>query len=173
MCDAGYVCTSGANSSRPTDGVTGYICPPGSYCPQGSRQETNCPKGTFSNKIGLGNVTECEDCTPGTYCLVDGLTAPSGNCSAGHYCTLGAIAPNPTGQSYGDVCLAGHYCPEGSAVSAPCPAGTFLPDAGRAAFNDCLPCTEGRYCEQDGMTNVTGMCTNLLLNLLGKILQIF
>jgi len=32
-CSEGYVCFSGSNSSMPTDGVNGYICPAGSYCP--------------------------------------------------------------------------------------------------------------------------------------------
>ena len=44
LCDAGFVCVSGANNSRPTDAVTGYECPPGYYCPPGSDQETGCQK---------------------------------------------------------------------------------------------------------------------------------
>lgn len=32
-CAAGYVCVVGAKSSTPTDGVTGYKCPVGYYCP--------------------------------------------------------------------------------------------------------------------------------------------
>ena len=71
-CGAGYVCSSGANSSSPTDGATGYICPMGAYCPAGSGQETKCPVGTFSNQTGLHNVSSCEQCSPGWYCNVQG-----------------------------------------------------------------------------------------------------
>ena len=38
LCDAGFVCVSGANTSTPTDGATGYECQPGYYCPKGSDQ---------------------------------------------------------------------------------------------------------------------------------------
>ena len=31
-CDPGYICTGGATSSSPTDGVTGDVCPAGGYC---------------------------------------------------------------------------------------------------------------------------------------------
>ena len=72
LCDAGYVCVSGANSSRPTDMVTGYECLAGYYCPEGSAQDTKCPAGTYSNGLGLENVTECVDCPPGSYCDIDG-----------------------------------------------------------------------------------------------------
>ena len=72
MCDAGYVCVLSSNSSNPTDAVTGYECQPGYYCPLGSPQGTKCPRGTFSNRYGLENVTECRDCTPGMYCQTEG-----------------------------------------------------------------------------------------------------
>lgn len=31
-CSPGYYCTAGATEARPTDGVTGSICAPGTYC---------------------------------------------------------------------------------------------------------------------------------------------
>lgn len=54
------------------DGVTGYECLAGYYCPEGSGQGVKCPAGTYSNGTGLENVTECVDCPPGFYCDVDG-----------------------------------------------------------------------------------------------------
>ena len=33
----------------PTDGTTGYECPAGSFCVEGSSIETPCPLGTFLN----------------------------------------------------------------------------------------------------------------------------
>lgn len=52
--------------------VTGYECLAGYYCPEGSAQGTKCPAGTYSNGLGLENVTECVDCPPGSYCDIDG-----------------------------------------------------------------------------------------------------
>ena len=72
MCNAGYVCISGAAVAQPTDSVTGHECQPGYYCPKGSDQGIKCPQGTFSNQTKLENVTECEDCTPGKYCQTEG-----------------------------------------------------------------------------------------------------
>ena len=63
---------SGANNSRPADGVTGYECLAGYYCPEGSGQGVKCLAGTYSSGLGLENATECVDCTPGSYCDVDG-----------------------------------------------------------------------------------------------------
>jgi len=45
ICDAGYYCSSGANTSTPTDSVTGDICPAGFYCPSGSNAPIPCPDG--------------------------------------------------------------------------------------------------------------------------------
>lgn len=59
---AGYYCPSGAD-------VSNYLlCTEGSYCPEGSDVPVPCPSGTFSNMTGLGNVSECSDCTGGYYC---------------------------------------------------------------------------------------------------------
>ncbi|RUS80924.1 hypothetical protein EGW08_011305, partial [Elysia chlorotica] len=159
LCDAGFVCVSGSNSSRPTDGLTGYECLPGYYCPKGSDQGTKCPAGTFSDGLGLENVTECQQCTPGTYCDVDGLTAPAGNCTPGHYCTLGSDTQSPIGQAYGDYCPSGHYCPEGTGSPVPCPSGTYQPDTARTLLLHCLDCPGGKFCDAAGQANYTGECS--------------
>ena len=88
QCAAGYYCTQGANSSTPTDGVTGNICPAGKYCEIGSITGTGCPKGTFSSLTGLTNATECEDCTGGYYCSTEGLTTVTGTCWAGRFVSI-------------------------------------------------------------------------------------
>ena len=31
-CDAGFYCNSSADNPRPTDGITGSVCPQGYYC---------------------------------------------------------------------------------------------------------------------------------------------
>lgn len=71
-CDAGYVCSLGADTATPSDNTTGYECLPGYYCPTGSNQGVKCPLGTFSNNYGLENVTECVMCTGGKYCEEEG-----------------------------------------------------------------------------------------------------
>ena len=72
QCDAGYVCVTRANTSTPVDGLSGYECLPGYFCPKGSAQGVKCPQGTFSSRLGLQNMTECRDCTPGKFCQTDG-----------------------------------------------------------------------------------------------------
>lgn len=64
-------------------------------------------------------------CFTTRYCAGNGLTAVSGDCAAGYYCTSGAIISNPVDQYYGDLCTAGHYCETGSAWPEPCPPGTY------------------------------------------------
>ena len=158
-CDAGYVCKRGASVSNPTDGVTGYICPAGSYCPENSYQGTLCPRGTFSNQTGLREQQQCEQCTPGQYCVTQGLTKPTGPCSAGYYCTLGAIVPDPVNKQYGDECWAGHYCEKGSVLPRQCPSGTYLPTTKAEKVEDCISCNLGKFCFAPGQTNVTGNCS--------------
>ena len=36
-CAAGFYCVGGAIKAKPTDGVTGSVCPPGTYCGEGLR----------------------------------------------------------------------------------------------------------------------------------------
>lgn len=59
----------------------------------------------------------------GSYCLLPGLAAVSGPCSAGFHCTRGASVPNPTDGITGDLCPPGHFCPQGSPRPTPCPPG--------------------------------------------------
>ena len=75
--------------------VLGKNCLPGFYCPGATINAIPCPRGTFSNVGGLFNVSSCDPCSPGHYCINENLTEPTGLCSAGHYCTLGAIISNP------------------------------------------------------------------------------
>jgi hypothetical protein len=68
----GYVCLAGSDTATPTNGINGYICPAGSYCPEGSTIETFCPAGTFSNSTGLQAESDCTPCTAGYYCSSTG-----------------------------------------------------------------------------------------------------
>ena len=157
-CSAGYVCFSQATGPTPMDGITGWPCPSGQYCPSGSTTGVDCPPGTFNNDTGLVSEEQCQECPPGSYCSSYGLSVPTGLCFAGYYCTGGAIDPNPNSETYGSRCLPGQHCLEGSSFPEPCPVGTYSPLFGNDMLTDCIPCDPGRYCSLMGQTNYTGLC---------------
>ncbi|XP_039940848.1 multiple epidermal growth factor-like domains protein 6 [Hirundo rustica] len=141
-CEAGFYCQGRALTPWPTDGVTGAVCPAGSYCPPGSAFPTPCPPGTFSNTSGLRNLQECLDCPPGLYCDGTNNQAPSGPCAPGYFCTGGAKSALQHEVMEGHYSLAGAFKPE------PCPLGTFQP--GRAQ-SVCRDCPEGTFCSEPGL----------------------
>ena len=53
----------------------------------------------------------------GKYCATSGLAVPTGDCSAGYFCSGGSSDPTPSIQAYGGYCPAGHYCVAGSAAA--------------------------------------------------------
>ncbi|XP_043532350.1 delta-like protein 4 [Chiloscyllium plagiosum] len=137
-CSPGYYCIRGATKPQNTDGITGNICPGGSYCDAGSGQPIPCPSGTYSNILALSDVSECLLCTAGFYCDLPGLTAPTNPCSEGFFC--------PPGQNVSKAiaCPPGHYCPEGSAKPKLCDSGSWQDLGGQA---ECKPCVAGYYCD--------------------------
>ena len=52
--------------------------PAGFYCPGGSASAIACPAGTFGAASGLTAVSECTNCTAGSYCETPGLLAVEG-----------------------------------------------------------------------------------------------
>lgn len=68
-CVAGYVCTGATNTDYPTlkDDHGGYLCPKGSYCPEGSAVEEKCPPGTYNPVEGAKTQEECRLCAAGTF----------------------------------------------------------------------------------------------------------
>ncbi len=150
-CDAGWYCSRGAHSKRPTlltnlvynnsldftcpaylVNQTGDICPISSFCPKGSAEPQRCLAGMF--------------------CGREGLSYPSGNCTVGFYCASGSNSSNPV------QCQAGHYCPAGTPREEPCPPGTFNPGMNKGSISDCQNCTEGYYCPLPAMTDVIFKC---------------
>lgn len=91
--------------------TNGGQCQQGFYCPEGTHKPI--------------------DCDPGTYCETTGLDRPTGNCSAGYYCTLKASIQNPTDGTTGNICPVGHYCLLGSSIPIVCPTGTYLNATGQ------------------------------------------
>nr|XP_038023610.1 multiple epidermal growth factor-like domains protein 10 isoform X2 [Anas platyrhynchos] len=117
-CWPGFFCTAGASVPNPngaTNTSTGGPCPPGHFCPAGTAIPQQCPVGTYSDRLSIGQESSCTACPSGYYCRSAGLTAPSGPCSAGYYCLSGASSPSPPGVwEKGGPCPVSHFCPEGT-----------------------------------------------------------
>lgn len=75
-CTQGYICLGNTSSSTPTDKILqgGYVCPLGYYCPTGSYAPIACPRGTFGSDLKLTQLSDCSQCSAGTYGDVIGLT---------------------------------------------------------------------------------------------------
>ena len=164
-------CPSG-HYSDPSEGVQALISPPfcqqGFYCPNGTDStQPPCSSGTFGSRIGLETLEDCSACTAGMYCEGEALTAPSGLCFAGYFCTGGSSSPTPYDNitlliNISDViwngngeCSIGYYCPEGSRIPSPCPTGSFSRSRAVTNASSCEPCPRGRYCSFTGPVMVT------------------
>ena len=152
-CDPGQMCPY-RNMTIAVDCEEGY------YCPGGDKEA--CPPGTFNNKTGAKNASECSDCLKGMFCLGYGNKVPDGYCIAGYYCEGGASsnAPNTSHPKYlkNGPCQTGHYCTKGTVVPTPCPRGTYRNTTGASLSTQCYRCSPGYYCEDYGLTSPTGPC---------------
>ena len=149
-CDPGYYCTSGSTSK------TQFECPVNYYCPKNTSTPLSCPSGFFTNdKINI-DLTDCDPCPPGKFCVddADGNRAML-DCSEGFICTGGSNTPVPEYSSgMGYVCPAGFFCNAGDKYENPCNEGTFQ-QATRAS--NCTICPAGFFCPEKGM-NYTKIC---------------
>lgn len=85
-CPVGYYCYANTSDYSP------FLCPGGYYCTLNTTDphEHPCPPGTFNNLTTQQNDQACLPCTQGMYCQGSGNAYPTGNCSAGWYCTNGS-----------------------------------------------------------------------------------
>ncbi len=134
-CSAGYYCIGGSSTATPVAGK----CPTGSYCLAGSGIPTPCNAGTYNPSSGSVSSAACLSCTAGSYCGQNGLTAPSGLCDVGYYCSGGDTSPRPSSKR----CAAGQKCPQGSSAAISCPAGTYQ---NSVAQGNCMNCPKGFFC---------------------------
>lgn len=119
-------------------------------------EEYPCPRGTWSDSVGLFNESQCHPCPAQYYCRDQGLTSPSDLCSPGFYCVKGARTPTPTeGSEVGNECLKGFYCTE---VPVECPIGTFSFDVRLINWSECTPCLSGHFCDSKAATSTSGLC---------------
>lgn len=58
-CRAGFHCTQAAAVPNPTDGITGDLCPPGHFCPEGSPRPIPCPPGELWMGVEAPAVAGC------------------------------------------------------------------------------------------------------------------
>ena len=148
LCDAGFFCSGGATSPRPTDEATegGDICPMGAYCPEGSDSPMLCAAGTYNPVSGASDSAACVNCDAGMFCTVSGSATPTGLCVAGFVCAEGSSSGTavPAGP--------GSFAPAGSAQAIPCPVGTYQPASQQA---ECLACDAGSVCAATGLSVVT------------------
>ncbi|XP_050179054.1 multiple epidermal growth factor-like domains protein 6 isoform X3 [Myiozetetes cayanensis] len=156
-CAAGFYCEGEAALPKPTDGVTGNVCPVGTFCTAASAVPQLCPAGTFSSLPGRRTLSECQPCPSGFYCEEPGLSAPSGECWAGYYCDS---QQGPVIDFTLYPCPRGFYCPPGTSRSSQysCPAGTFGPRQKLRTIQECQKCPPGKYCESPGLAAPTGDC---------------
>jgi hypothetical protein len=168
LCEAGtYSAAPNASFCPPTpagfytasQGAVFYTpCPLGFYCDTGSFSPIACPIGTFGASLSLTNISQCSACVAGSYCGVNGKSAPTGPCAAGYYCLPGASVATPTTQGFGAVCPAGTYCPLGSAAPTPCAPGSFRAATLGSSQESCTPCPPGQFCSTSGLTAPSGSC---------------
>ena len=144
-CPAGYF---GATDTLTTATCSG-ACSPGTYCPEGSTAETECPTGTYLPPGILGmDVLNCIPCNSGTYSNQTGLVAR--NCTAAppgtYVSSSGQIEPSP--------CPVNTFASDvGSPVCTACPTfSTTLDVEGASSIGACT-CLPGYYQTSDASLN--------------------
>ncbi|XP_019743138.1 zonadhesin [Hippocampus comes] len=104
-CSPGYFCLLGSTEPSPVSQPHGDICPPGHFCLPGSDSPKPCLVGSFLPEPGASSMSHCRPCPPGKYCLGPAASQPTGLCSAGFFCTIGAASPTPRANSFQFSCL--------------------------------------------------------------------
>jgi hypothetical protein len=141
--------------------VTPKDCPAGFYCPNGTQtaRQYPCPVGTYSNTTNLESEDECRLCPEGFYCEAENITEPTGLCTPGFYCVLGASHPSPSVvTSTGGPCHQGTWCERGWSWPSPCPVGTYGSSPNLGAEVKCTICPPGEFCSSPGLPAPNGSC---------------
>ena len=135
LCDGGYYCRSGSSTRNSSvDDRTSGPCTVAHFCPTGTSEPQSCEPGTYMPKKGA------EKCW---------------SCPAGYFC------PSNQSDYLSFPCPFGHFCPNGTQYPTQyrCPAGTFNNKNRSKTVEDCTPCPGGFYCEGEGLTKPSGVCS--------------
>ena len=92
-------------------------------------------------------------------------------CQRGFYCTEGSGTATPGNPFYdederrnipakGNICQKGHYCDDNSSKQFACPPSFYMPYIGAVSRNKCIPCPNGKYCPESGITTVESIKYN-------------
>lgn len=84
----------------------------------------------------------------------DGLSSPSGNCSAGWYCTGRSYMTMPTFSDTASANISSCSCPLTNYTGGRCWPGTFCPEGSPYPVD----CTPGQYCSITGLIVPEGPC---------------
>lgn len=156
LCDPGYFCLFGSNTSAPRNFYSGVglpnadECPIGHYCPLGTSTPVPCPAGYYGPITRATSFRDCLGCPPGYFCDSLGQANVTGSCAPGYYCIGFATTKKQNASE------PGFYSPSGSSTMLPCLPGTY-----NNLFHQegCTPCPAGYYCNDTAMTTyVNNLC---------------
>lgn len=97
QCPEGYDCGDYAITN-----LTSRECPPGHWCPAGTKSPNKCPPGTYFRDYGAVYERDCLGCPAGYYCP-EGTAEPI-RCTPGHECKANSRAQI--------TCPGGFFCNE-------------------------------------------------------------
>ena len=89
--------------------------------------------------LGNSALSQCLQCTNGSYCQGTGNVKPTGLCDPGFYCPSGQHSKQAI------ACPQGYYCPAGSPAPVLCPSGKWQDEVQKA---ECKVCPEGYFCDR-------------------------
>ena len=140
-CPAGYSCnTVGADVAS--------ICAAGLYKSINDTICEPCPRGTFSQEVGLPDGSLCQPCLAGYVCGQEGLIGMTGAtlCVEGYVCGDGTTAAS----QYDNPCPLGFVCGPGTTPATEyqllCPAGFTCSGGVALSEENRSACRKGYYC---------------------------
>ena len=147
-CPPGFFCAKQTIKPEP--------CREGTYCPEGSPAERQCPPGSYQPYSQRTSLKDCKHTKPGTYAAAgspqpkncsEGTAQPLGNQGLCDQCAAGRFQARE-GATACDACQPGFYCPLGASEARPCSAGTYTVATDLSSVDDCTPCPQGYFCER-------------------------
>ena len=136
-----------------TQDVCAFRCPRGHYCPTGSGWPTECPRGSYNERVGRQVLRHCFECPNGFFSgvLASNTSTSCTTCPKGFLCPQGAADPAPCGVgTYSDMVK---MFDPGNCSN--CPPGTYNPHVGKPSLDDCLPCPIAFFCPKWALDSVT------------------